>query len=156
MVDYTYRYDIDSPIPITILWDVDMCYGDNGYYDLVMQTYDGGIYSSVFHTNLTFPTTMGCNIYTNQFMGMYSSIKTYSDYYFISIGDIQWNLNLWDRKLGAGNNDCDIYSHEDIRASYRESIYFSQQPQYINNTIPIQQSYGELQSLEYEVKCINY
>ena len=31
-----------------------------------------------------------------------------------------------------------------------------QEAQYINNTTPIQQSYGELQSLEYEVKCINY
>lgn len=134
-LDYANRYDIYSTLPISMLWDVDMCYGAEGYYDLVMQTYDGGNYSSVFHTNLTYPTTMGCNIYTNQNLGMYSSIKTYSDYYFISVGDMQHNLGIWDRKLGAGNNGCDSYSYESILDFIsRDVYYFSPTPPCIANT----------------------
>lgn len=154
-LDYVNRYDTYSTLPIYILWDVDMCYGDNGYYDLVMQTYDGGSYSSVFHANLTYPTTMGCNIYTNQNLGMYSSIKTYSDYYFISVGDIQWDLSIWDRKLGAGNSDCDGYSYNDIiDIQYRQPLYIPLQPSSVNNMTPWQHGIGEITEIAHNIKCI--
>ncbi|MBR1768996.1 MAG: hypothetical protein IJ748_00895, partial [Bacteroidales bacterium] len=102
------RYDIESPINIAMLWGADICIGSKYYYELVIQTFDGGYFSSVFHTNLTYPLLQGCQIYTNHNIGMFSSIRTYAHNNFISIGDIDIFLGIWDRSTLIGLNPCEI------------------------------------------------
>lgn len=111
------RFDIVSPIPVSMLWDVDLCYGMDYNYDIVMLTYDGGNYASVFNIGLNDPVTNGCNIFTNSYIGMFSSIKTYNDHYFISAGDLQWDLGLWDRNISITSNYCDVYDYTDVLQS---------------------------------------
>lgn|GEM_PF-3642156 len=106
------RFNITSPVSVAIMWDADMCPSIDSGYDLVIQTFDGGYYSNVFHFKLQDRPLTDCHIYTNPEIGMFSSIKTYEDIYFVSVGDLQWNVGLWDRLLSLSSNYCDIYNYE--------------------------------------------
>ncbi len=147
------RFDIISPIPLTMLWDVDLCYGEDYNYDVVMLTYDGGTYASVFNIDLNDPVTNGCNIFTNSYVGLFSSIKIYNDYYFVSTGDLQWSLGLWDRNISTTTNYCDIYNHTDVLQSIPripgEYISF----EVMENNIPWEKYEGKVLDFEYEIKC---
>lgn len=147
------RSDIVSPIPVSMLWDVDLCYGMDYNYDVVMLTYDGGTYASVFNIDLNDTVANGCNIFTNSYVGMFSSIKTYNDHYFISAGDLQWDLGLWDRNISITSNYCDVYDYTDV-LQYTPRIpgeYI--QFEVIENNVPWDVYEVEKKDFEYEIKC---
>lgn len=147
------RFDIVSPIPLSMLWDVDLCYGMDYNYDIVMLTYDGGNYASVFNIDLNDPVTDGCNIFTNSYIGMFSSIKTYKDNYFLSAGDLQWDLGLWDRNISITSNYCDVYDYTDVLQSTPriEGQYIPFEV--VENNVLWEVYKADILEFEYEIKC---
>ena len=124
LANHVDRYDMPTLGEYTYLWDVSFTH-DGNHKNLLALTYDGGNYSSVYH----FDFAAGHDVIKYRYprRNMLTSIKMYTNDYFITIGKLEDNGHtmFWDRRVFFREMICDTISHLDYIRSLENPMLFN-------------------------------
>lgn len=155
------KYEIvPNNTPMSMLWGADIAGRRDGTnYDLSILSYSG-LKTSVF--DFKFPASYHgfCNVFHLADTSMFSSIKTYSDKYFVCVGDRNTfqEVVVWDRSTDISYSDCNTYDIDEyynLRAGlqsleripdieYRASIWENEHGNTSRKIYRIECSYEEI------------